>query len=114
MLEGRAQLRLEQPGPGSFDPLVSLSPWFDALAEAPHLVLCEVVLELGKELEDLLVAGDMVLLLLEPTQVVLKKDRMRIQYAYRNFLDPDPLFDISFDYHGKIITKVPVRNSKLG
>ena len=63
---------LEQPGPGSFEPLVSLTPGLDGLAEAPHLVLGEIVLELGKELEDLLVAGLVVLLLLEPPQVVLK------------------------------------------
>jgi hypothetical protein len=43
----------------------------DGLAEGPHLVLGEVVLKVPEELEDLLVAGEVVLLLLKPPQVVL-------------------------------------------
>jgi hypothetical protein len=63
--------RLEAPGPGSLDPFVGLAPGLDGLTEVPHLVLGEVVFKLRKELEDLLVAGEVVLLLFEPPQVVL-------------------------------------------
>jgi hypothetical protein len=41
---------LEAPGPGSFDPLVGVTSWLDGLAEGPHLVLGEVVLEVPEEL----------------------------------------------------------------
>jgi hypothetical protein len=43
----------------------------DGFAEGPHLVLREVVLEVPEELEDLLMAGEVVLLLLKPPEVVL-------------------------------------------
>ena len=40
--------------------------------ERPHLVLGDVVVELGEEADDVLVAGQLVLLLLETAQVVLR------------------------------------------
>lgn len=46
------------------------APGFQALAERPHLVLGDVVVELGEEADDVLVAGQLVLLLLETAQVV--------------------------------------------
>jgi hypothetical protein len=48
-----------------------VTSWLDGLAEGPHLVLGEVIFEVPEELEDLLVAGEVVLLLLKPPQVVL-------------------------------------------
>jgi hypothetical protein len=53
-----------------------VTSWLDGLAEGPHLVLGEVVLEVPEELEDLLVAGEVVLLLLKPPQVVLHYKKM--------------------------------------
>ena len=43
--------------------------------ERPHLVLGDVVVKLGEEADDVFVARQLVLLFLEPPQVVLVKDQ---------------------------------------
>ena len=45
--------------------------------ERPHLVLGDVVVELGEEADDVLIAGELVLLLLETAQVVLRNTSWR-------------------------------------
>ena len=56
--------------PGSFL-LCRLAARLDGLADGPHLVLGQEVLEVAEELDDLLVPVQLVRDLLEPAQVIL-------------------------------------------
>ena len=50
-----------------------LTPGFNCLADVPHLILGEEILEICKELNYIFMAGDLVVHLLKSSQVILKK-----------------------------------------
>ena len=58
--------------PSSFDRLVLLSSRFDAFAEIPHFVLCEVLVKFSKEKYYFLVSVDVILLFLKSSQIILR------------------------------------------
>ena len=59
--------------PSSFDRLVLLSSRFDAFAEIPHFVLCEVLVKFSKEKYYFLVSVDVILLFLKSSQIILRR-----------------------------------------
>ena len=58
--------------PSSLSLFISLAAWLDGLTQSPHVVLRQVFLKLSKEEDDLLIPGYVILLLLEPPQIVLQ------------------------------------------
>ena len=58
--------------PSSFDRLVLLSSRFDAFAEIPHFVLCEVLVKFSKEKYYFLMSVDVILLFLKSSQIILR------------------------------------------
>lgn len=57
-------------GPVSFPNL--LTPGFDSLRDVPHVILRPEVFEVCEEVDDVVASHEVVRLLLEPTEVVLK------------------------------------------
>ena len=57
--------------PSSLNRLVLLSTRFDAFAEIPHFVLCQVLVKFSKEEYYFLVSVDVILLFLKSPQIIL-------------------------------------------
>ena len=57
--------------------------WFEKRPESPHLIFGDVFVKLGEEADDVFVARQLVLLFLEPPQVVLVRHQFKgVQHIY--------------------------------